>query len=220
MIRTRMDSVWIALVASLAFPACIIGDSGDKLPDISEFLGNGALSGPHYDLNIIGVAKDKSPNLTGGDGHRIFVPLSATTRINLSEGDFAVLDANATDGAGAFQLPNPDPDGDGVTSYSVFSRPLGTPGGSATLTTCATDPTTGEIVCSDLSTVLVRGTGGSKFTNVSKQLLFVIADVDGDGNLDKVPLFDDRLQDFFWSYDNNGLRLAQFRFYQVPTNTN
>lgn len=143
--------------------------------------------------------------------------MSGTTKINLSEGDFAVLDANATDGTGAFQLPNPDPDGDGVTSYSVFSRPLG---GSATLTTCATDPTTGEVVCSDLSSVMVRGTGGSKFTNVSKQLLYVVADLNGDATLEKVPLFSDQLQDFFWSYDNNGLRLAQFRFYQVPTNTN
>jgi hypothetical protein len=105
----------------------------------------------------------------------------------VEKGDFAVLDANATDGTGAFQLPNPDPDGDGITSYSVFSRALGTPGGSSTTTTCATDPSTGEIVCSTLSSVLVRGTGGSKFTNVSKQLLFVVADIDGDGNLDRVP---------------------------------
>lgn len=41
-----------------------------------------------------------------------------------------------------------------------------------------------------------------------------------DGKVDKVPLFDDRLQDFYWQYDNNGLRLAQMRFYQIATNTN
>jgi hypothetical protein len=192
----------------------------DATLDYSPLTGNGAPSGSHYDLNIIGVAKGKSPNMTGGDGHRIFVPLSGTTKINLAEGDFAVLDANATDGAGAFELPNPDPDGDGVTSYSVFARALGTPGGSSITTTCATDPTTGDVVCSDQSMVLVRGTGGSKFTNVSKSLLYVIADLDGDGTVEKVPLFSDTLQDYFWSYDNNGLRLAQIRFYEVPTNTN
>jgi hypothetical protein len=192
----------------------------DARLDVSPLTGNGAPSGAHYDLNIIGVAKNKSPNMTGGDGHRIFVPLSGTTKINLSEGDFVVLDANATDGAGAFQLPNPDPDGDGVTSYSVFARALGTPGGSSITTTCATDPVTGDTVCSDQSMVLVRDKGGSKFTNVSKSLLYVIADLDGDGTLEKVPLFSDQLQDYFWSYDNNGLRLAQLRFYEVSTNTN
>jgi len=42
------------------------------------------------------------------------------SKIMLTEGDFAVLDANGTDGPAAFQLPNPDPDGDGVTEYSVY----------------------------------------------------------------------------------------------------
>jgi hypothetical protein len=182
--------------------------------------GNGAPSGAHYNLNIIGVPKGKSADMTGNEGHRIFVPLAGTTKINLSEGEFQVLDANATDGTGAFQLPNPDPDADGITTYSVFARALGTPGGSSTTTTCATDPTTGEIVCSTLSMVLVRSTGGSKFTNVSRELLYVVADIDGDGDLDKVPLFDDRLEDFFWEYDNNKLKLAALRFYEIPTNTN
>jgi hypothetical protein len=192
----------------------------DATVDISPLTGNGAPSGTHYDLNIIGVAKGKSPNMTGGDGHRIFVPLTGTAKINLSEGDFAVLDANGTDGTAAFELPNPDPDGDGVTSYSVFARALGKPGGSSITTTCATDPVTGDTVCSDQSMVLVRDQGGSKFTNVSKSLLYVIADLDGDGTVEKVPLFSDTLQDYFWNYDNTGLRLAQLRFYQVATNTN
>jgi hypothetical protein len=210
------------MLVGLALPACVASDGDEDLNAVAAATtGNGAPSGTHFNLNIIGVQKGKSANLSGGDGHRIFVPLTGSTKINLSEGtDFVVLDANATDGSGAFQLPNPDPDGDGITSYSVFSRALGTPGGSSTTTTCATDPTTGEVVCSDESVVLVRSSGGSKFTNVSKQLLFVLADLDGDGQLDRVPLFDDRLQDFFWQYDNNGLRLAQLRFYQVSTNVN
>jgi hypothetical protein len=68
--------------------------------------------------------------------------------------------------------------------------------------------------------VLVRDSGGSKFTNVSKALLYVYADLDGDGTVERLPLFDERLQDYFWQYDNNGLRLAQLRFYEVPTNVN
>lgn len=218
------------LFALVALPACIVGDADPVSSDSEDSdgvvslasapTGNGALSGSHYNLNIIGVANGKSANMTGGDGHRIFVPLIGSAKINLKEGEFAVLDANGTDGTAAFQLPSPDADNDGVTSYSVYSRALGTPGGSSTTTTCAIDPTTGEKVCSNLAMVLVRSSGGSKFTNVSKALLYVYADLDGDGTVERVPLFDDRLQDYFWQYDNTGLRLAQLRFYEVPTNVN
>jgi hypothetical protein len=156
--------------------------------------------------------------MTGG-GSRMFVPLFGSTKILLTEGDFAVLDANATDGAGSFQLPAPDPDGDGITSYSVFARALGKPGGSSTTTTCAQDAT-GETFCSVFTLVSVRSTGKSTFTNVSKELLFLFADVDGDGVVERHALFDDTLENFFWQYDNNGLKLLQLRFYEVPTNVN
>jgi hypothetical protein len=102
----------------------------------------------------------------------------------------------------------------------VYARALGTPGGSSTTTTCATDPTTGETICSNQSSLLLRTKGKSKFTNVSAALLYVMADLDGDGTVERVPLFDDRLSDYFWQYDNNGLRIAQLRFYEVPTNVN
>lgn len=208
----------LALALALAAPACMVGDDPPSPFDVTSFTGNGAPSGTHYDLNIIGVANPKTADITSGN--RIFVPLTGTAKIDLFEGDFAVLDGNATDGTGAFQLPNPDPTGSGTTTYSVYARALGKPGGSSITQTCAIDPTTGDTVCSDLTSVLVRDTGSSKFTNVSKALLYVLADVNGDGTIDKVPLFDDRLQDYFWSYDNNGLRLAQVRFYMVATNTN
>jgi hypothetical protein len=68
--------------------------------------------------------------------------------------------------------------------------------------------------------VLVREKGKSSFTNVSKELLYVYADTDGDGNVERIPLFSDSLDDYFWSYDNNGLKLAQLRFYEIPTNVN
>ncbi len=71
--------------------------------------GNGAPNGPHFNLNIVGVKNAKTADMTGSNGHVIFVPLNGSTRINLSEGDFQVLDANGTDGPAAFQLPNPRP---------------------------------------------------------------------------------------------------------------
>ena len=51
-----------------------------------------------------------------------------------------------------------------------------------------------------------------KFVNVSQSLLNV-CNLDGK----KEPLFADSNKDEFWQYDNFGLRLAQLRFYPIPT---
>lgn len=182
------------------------------------FAGNGAPNGAHYNLNIIGVSQDKTAPMDGNNGGRIFVPLYGKTSIGLKEGDsYQVLDANGTDKDGAaFQLPNPDPDNDGVTEYSVWARALGKPGGSSKTTTCAYD-VDGTLWCSVYSMVLVRSKGKSSFTDVSKELLYVYADLNGDGTAERYPLFDSAMQDYFWSYDNNGLKLAQLRFYDVSS---
>jgi hypothetical protein len=182
--------------------------------------GNGAPSGAHYNLNLIGVPKSKSADMTRDNGHRIFVTFGGRTKIMLTAGEFAVLDANGTDGRAAFQLPSPDPDNDGVTSYSVFARALGKPGGSGSITTCATDSVTQDEYCSIYSTVLIRDKGKQRFENVSRDLLYVFVDLNGDGTVERMPLFDDRLQDYFWQYDNAGLKLVQLRFYEVPTDVN
>lgn len=200
--------------------------------------GNGAPSGGHYTLNIVGVAKDKTADMTDTSRHVIFVPLDGKAKINLADSgaldgvdDFAVLDGNGTDGEAAFALPDPDVDGDGTLDgdYVVYARPLGTPGGAATVTTCATyvgdepivvkgttlDP---EATCSLESVELVRKAGRSTFTNVTNELLTIVigVDTDGDGDIDetiRLPLFDDDLEGEFWEYDNRGLRVAQIRFY-------
>lgn len=183
----------------------------------SAFAGNGAPNGAHYNLNIIGVPKTKTADMTGNNGGRIFVPLTGKIRINLTEGAYKVLDANGTDGVAAFQLPNPDPDNDGTTVYSVFARALGKPLGTSTTTTCFDDYQTATKYCSAYQMVLTRHKGKSTFENVTQQLLYVYVDYDNDGDLDRFPLFSDPLDDYFWEYDNNGLKLAQLRFYEIPT---
>jgi hypothetical protein len=183
--------------------------------------GNGAPSGAHYNLNLIGVDKAKTASMTGSDGHTIFAPLYGNAKIYLQEGpSFQVLDANGTDANGAtFQMPNPDPTGSGTTVYSVYARALGKPGGSGTLTSCFVDSTTGDTYCSTEQTVLVANSGKNSFSNVSKELLTVCLDTNGDGTCDtRVPLFSDTTDQYLWSYDNNGLRLAQLRFYPTATN--
>lgn len=187
--------------------------------------GNGAPNGPHYNLNIIGVPKAKTAlmkddGLTGQYGHAIFVKEDGNSKILLTQGaTFQVLDKNGTDGDGAaFQLPAPDPDEDGTTQYSVFARALGKRSGSATVTTCGiTDTATGEFECSIIGLSLDANARPSKFTNVSKYLLYIYADVDDDTTVDRVALFGDGYESFFWDYDNYGLKLAQLRFYQCAT---
>src|SRR5438270_1738128 len=66
--------------------------------------GNGAPSGPHFDLNLIGVDKPKTQSNSGGSV--IFVLLNGTSTINLQAGPFEVLNSNATvPPGGLFQLP-------------------------------------------------------------------------------------------------------------------
>ena len=187
-------------------------DNNALISTTSGITGNGAPSGAHYNLNVIGVPKGKTADITSGN--RIFVPLTGNCKVGLSMGDFNVLDGNCTDGQAAFQLPNPDPSGTGTFVYSVWARPLGKPGGTSTATTCATDPTTQEIVCSLNSLVSVRSTGKSTFVNASKDLLSITVYLNGSTTPTTVSLFDSTLQDYFWNYDNNGLKNLQLRFYQ------
>jgi len=190
-----------------------------NIPSVAK--GNGAPSGAHYNLNIIGVPRDKTADMDNNKGHRIFVKLGGKTKILLMEGeDFRVLDANGTDGNGAkFQLPDPDPNDDLVLSYSVFARALGRPGGKSYTTTCFED-TFGVTYCSADTLTLERKKGKSTFTNVSKELLTLYLDIDGDGNPERVGLFDDKAWQYFWDYDNHGLKLAQLRFYPIETDVN
>ena len=222
--------------------------------------GNGAPSGDHFTLNLVGVSNPKNVSMDQGAGSVIFVPLVGKIGIRLFEGaDFAVLDKNGTDGWASFQLPDPGldayvvgdvGDADVMSDYSVFVRPLGTPDGYATITTCA-DVATSNLAdflsaqdvkvlneAAELGgvasieqvgqTVTLRDSGKSTFANVTAQLLTIVlevaVDVDGDGVYEdtlyaRVPIFDDMLENEYWEYDNNGLRVLQVRFYPgVETN--
>ena len=225
--RTRLGAVTtFATLAVLTLSGC---DSSTTAPsatapqpgESSLATGNGAPNGAHFNLNIIGVPKDKSPSFSGDNGGRIFVDLVGSTKIDLTEGAYQVLDANGTDGRAQFQLPNPD-NGTGQLAYSVWVRAGGKPGGSASMATCFTELATATTWCNagELTVSLNRDSGGQKYVDVSKQLLQVCADVDADPlvtTLQLVPLFSDLGTDYFWQYDNSGLRLAQMRFYPKST---
>lgn len=178
--------------------------------------GNYAPSGEHFNLNIIGV---KNPKTEMGDkvgGHVIFVDLYSgpsakrvgvsETCIQLTSGpDFYVLDGNGTDdGLAQFQLP-----ADVTTTYTVWVRALGKPTGEADMQLCAWDPVAEGWVCNvnvvELKGHKVNNNPKQKFVNVTSDLLYI----------DGVPLFSTLYEDYFWSYRNNGQKLAQLRFYPV-----
>jgi hypothetical protein len=248
----RLKPLLVTLAVGLPIVALGCSDSTGvenqvDTPPVFGF-GNGAPSGPHYNLNIIGVPKSKTASMTSGG--RIFVPLGSNgnpskTKIKLCESGvgaacadldpttFVVLDANGTDGEASFALPDPDPDADGTSVYSVYVRPLGIPGGHADNQTCGLvpsldefgdpvyDPTTGEQVyeeiCSVVQLSLDRTKGKQSFIDATACLLYIYADLDFDGTLDRAPIFGDPLVDSWWEWSNEGLKLAQLRFYPVPS---
>ena len=178
-----------------------------------------------YKMNLIGHPGSPSSDMLNDQGKRIFLRLNGNTRVLLSEGSFDILDADGTDGSAAFSLPDPDPDGDGTTWYGVYIRPKGKPNTSLHLTTCASgdfdnDATTpDEELCSLEVKVAVRGTGKPKVDNISKELLTLCIDTDGDLRCDeRIFLFDDRAHDYVWSMDNFGLRNAEVRFLEISQN--
>jgi hypothetical protein len=175
-----------------------------------------ANSGGCYDLEVI-AQKTKIVSSNDNNGHRIFINMNGTTKIMLQEGAFGVIDYNGTDGSASFSLPNPDPTNSGVTSYSVFARMVGKPGSTLKSTTCAYDPLLATDICSVNSLDMKRITGTSKFQNVSADMLYIYADINGDGIIDRVPLFDSSLTNYYWNIDSTGRAHAQLRFCPVST---
>src|SRR5438445_10399461 len=96
----RTIVVCVALIASAACnqrtplgPNASVSEATKTLArPLSIQTGNGAPSGAHYNLNIIGVPRDKTADMTGDNGHRIFVPLWGIPKPILALGpDRAVL---------------------------------------------------------------------------------------------------------------------------------
>ena len=129
------------LILSLGYGTALAGKSDDTV-----LKSNGFPSGRHFNLNIIGVPKDKEvPDMTGSNRHTIFVPLESGDDVGRSvkiqyvtdpadPDNFRVVDGNATDDnvaiiqvpyeycldyvAGCYEM----------LSYDVYARALGKPG--------------------------------------------------------------------------------------------
>lgn len=194
--------------------------------------GNGAPSGQHYTLNIIGVSNPKTTSMTDSQRHTIFVPLNGFCGIGLTQtpnwngtystSDFAVLDGNCFDKgitvgsttltnlSAGFQLPPPDPTSTGTLQYTAFVK-VTSPKGSANMQTCFFDATVATTFCNTGMMLDLSKANYPKFVNVSKNLLTVCAFVNSKWQLE--PLFFNSTAQYWWEYDNTGLQHAQFRFY-------
>ena len=142
-----------------------------------------------------------------GGGNVIFVKLwGADTKIWLTAGDtFLVTDKDGTDGSAGLQLMDPYPGETTTAVYRIFVRALGKPGGSMTITSGFVDEF-GNSWYSLESVSLERHKG---------QLTTVYVDITDDATDNPVRyyLFDNELWNYFWNYDNNGLKLLQVRIY-------
>jgi hypothetical protein len=93
----------IAIVLAVSLVLTLVLGSGIALADKpmndgENYNGNGAPSGKHYNINLIGVP-DKKADFDGGNGARIFVDRTGKTTFYVHGGDhFEILDHNGTDG--------------------------------------------------------------------------------------------------------------------------
>jgi hypothetical protein len=206
----------ISIIAGLTF----------AVPSFAQ-VGQG-LSGPHYNLNIIGVANPKTADMTDTSRHTLFVPLSGSVKITYIAGtEFQVLDGNCTDADGCtIEVPS-DPLGD--LCYDVYATGLGKPNAGQVIVnaSCTIDGLIGS--CADallLDTFTVdRPKGKPRRQNISDVFRATgcvdlggvegICDT-GDLQFNNVWIFNiPQLLDYFWDYTNTGLRLMQVRFYQT-----
>ena len=155
-------------------------------------------------------------------------------------GDFGVIDANGTDGDGAiFGVPDPcvgTSSTDGCTpTYAIWARAKAG-SGSATITTCADETGAGydgtdDVWCGSNGITLSKQTA-NKAIDVSNNLLYMTISVndatdpqlaacidsgpngtDGGADTYNIYLFDRCFENYFWNYDNNGLKVLELRFY-------
>ena len=205
-----MSSPPVALAGAMAVPSVALAAKTTN--------GNGAPSGPHFNLNIHGVSNSNGTSYSGNNKNDIIVPLTGKCTIHLVKGTpFGVLQPNCTKhGAAAFQLPTPCATCTTSTcttfAYEVWVRAV-TPKGTAKIDTCDVTHVTGSLTngtrfCSTRIVVLSKN---KKFTTVRRTLLTVCTAT----TLTYQPIFARAAKTYLWQCTNDGLRLAQFCLYPI-----
>lgn len=185
------------------------------------------VNGPHYNLNII--AKDKHADVGDSSGHTMFVKDDGKTKIIMTQdpdGEFYVVDRNGLDGRAEFNIA--------PGYYNVYAIARGKPGGKVNITSWGnfTDEVDGTKLIL-LGTVNLNRTKGKPESVNINELFYVDVElctsVDENGVCNESVVYDDywvfdidELLEYYWDYDNDGLKLLQVRFYECtldPTGT-
>jgi hypothetical protein len=169
----------------------------------------GMPNGAHYNLNLLGKNYCPGDDMKGGNRHTIFVRLrywdaDADPVLGNNKGNVTTLDK------GKPGKPGEPAEGDIRTCGIVDS---GTP----------TDPLDDEVVCSTENVILTRATGKPQWRNETQALTTIeyyynctdtTEPIDvSTCSVTRVNLFDDDFYQYFWDYDNDGLRLVKLRFF-------
>lgn len=186
---------------------------------VSAGVGNSIpVNGKHYNLNIIG-AKNVG-DVGNSNGHTMFVKLDGKTKIVMTqdpEGDFRVTDRYGLDGRAEFNIA--------PGHYNIYATGLGKPGGKVDINAY------GEFEDAETSSKLLwlgyvdisRTKGQPQSKNIN-ELFYVdvtlCTAVDADGICIEEVVYEDfwvfdieELLEYYWDYDNQGLKLLQVRFY-------
>lgn len=173
--------------------------------------GNG--SPRAFDLSLVVNARGTRTIERSKQGPVLSVPVGRDmlilTRFG-GRGDLVVIDGNGTDGFAAFGLPGHGTTGTDTT-YAIAARVQGAKKIPNTAG-CVTTPTAERFCAIHDSTV---GKTGPGIQNLSVDLLFADADLDGDGKLERAPLFDPRFEGLYWKRDASGAPIADLRFMPV-----
>ncbi len=206
--------------------------------------GNGALSGPHYQFNIIGSPKGISGDTS--NGRAIMVPLKNATGPSaiVCEADqyvladdvaptfsnqvpagarlyfepsntFEIVDRDATDGAATIKVPV---NGDQVT-FDIYLRVGGKPNTCMDIDAYAFDLEQGLYFWAG-SVDVNRKAGKSTYVKVNYLFDVWFCQVDPvtqqctAGTSQELSVFNNVFDNYFWNILNDGTRIVQVRLYQ------
>ncbi len=178
------------------------------------------VNGPHYNLNIIGM--EKHGTVGDSDGHTMFVKLDGKTKIVMTQstgGSFQVTDRNGLDGSASFNIA--------PGHYNVYAIPHGKPGGKVDVTAYGnfTDAVDGSTLLPLGYVNIARSAGKPQSVNINELFYVDVTICTGlnatTGTCAEETTYTDywvfdvpELLEYYWDYNNDGLRQLQVRFYQ------
>ncbi|MEK6934512.1 MAG: hypothetical protein AABW46_01410 [Nanoarchaeota archaeon] len=203
-----LSMVGIAVI-SILLVSTVFAGVGNTIP----------VNGKHYNLNIIG-AKNVG-DVGDSNGHTLFVKLNGKTKIVMTQdpdGQFKVTDRNGLDGQASFNLA--------PGHYNIYATALGKPNGKVHIDAMGEfeDAVEGSTLILLGYVDISRNKGSPQSLNIN-ELFYVdvtlCTAVDAEGNCIEWVTYEDywvfdieELLEYYWDYNNDGLKLLQVRLYE------